>query len=118
MMYAGFLGSWSLGDDVRGVSGIMVHNCGGIDVVGVGAVDQRIEKNSVVIVGEFVRVSVLLLVFNLEGDRGRVRFGFVCTKPNPLLLQSLLVLEVVLHVGEDHVAGGDVHGAYPGFFLP
>ena len=71
------MGHRSLGDDVRGVSGIMVHNCGGIDVVGVGAVDQRIEKNSVVIVGEFVRVSVLLLVFNLylKGQNSSVFFS-------------------------------------------
>ena len=45
-------------------------------------------------------------------------FGLVGTEADPLLLEALLVLEVVLHVGEDHVPGGDVHGVDARFLLP
>lgn len=44
----------------------MVHDAGGVDVVGVGAVHQRVEHHPVVIVGELVRVAVLLLVLHLN----------------------------------------------------
>lgn len=44
----------------------MVHDAGGVDVVGVGAVHQRIQHHPVVVVGELVRVAVLLLVLHLN----------------------------------------------------
>ena len=85
------------------------HHSGSIDVVGVGAVDHGVEDDPVVVEGELVRVAVLLLVLRLEGDRRGARLGLVAAEGDPLLLQTLLVLQVVLHVGEHHVAGRDVH---------
>ena len=70
------------------------------------------------VVGQLVRVPVLLLVLHLEGHRGAVGLGLVGAEPNPLLLEALFVLEVVLHVGEDHVAGRDVHGGGGRLLLP
>ncbi len=43
---------------------------------------------------------------------------FVAAKCNPLLLKSLLVLQVVLHVREHHVTRGDVHVARGGLVRP
>ena len=70
------------------------------------------------VVGQLVRVPVLFLVLHLEGHRGAVGLGLVGAEPNPLLLEALFVLEVVLHVGEDHVPGGDVHGGGGRLLLP
>ena len=60
------VGHWALGDDVGRVPGVVVHHRGGVDVVRVGAVDQSIQDHSVVIVGQLVRVAVLLLVLHLH----------------------------------------------------
>lgn len=46
---------------------------------------------------------------NLERNGGRAGLGFIAAQGNPLLLQPLLVLEMVFHVGQNHVPGGDVH---------
>jgi len=46
---------------------------------------------------------------NLERDGGSAGLGFVAAQGNPLLLQPLLVLEMVFHVGQNHVPGGYVH---------
>ena len=115
------VGHGTLRNDVGRVPGVVIHNSGAIDVVRVGSVDQSIQQNPVVIVGQLVGVAVLLLILYLyqswiisflnqvlssylESDAGSIRLGLVSTEANPLLLQSLLVLEVILHVGEDHVA--------------
>ena len=45
----------------------------------------------------------------LECDGGGAWLRLVAAEGDPLLLEALLVLEVVLHVGEDHVASRDVH---------
>ena len=136
-----------LRDDICRVPGVVVHDAGGVDVVGVGAVHQRVQHHPVVVVGELVRVAVLLLVLHLNrrhrscrGDvlystlhkvpnlsaeasylecgAGGVRFRFVCAESHPLLLEPLLVGEVVLHVGQHHVPGRDVHAVYTGLLLP
>ena len=52
------VGSWS-GDE----SG--THDAGGVDVVRVALVEERAQDDPVVIVGELVRISVLLLVLGL-----------------------------------------------------
>ena len=88
------------------------------------------------VVGELVRVAVLLLVLHLnrrgegayaylsaeasylECGAGGVRFRFVCAESHPLLLEPLLVGEVVLHVGQHHVPRRDVHAVYTGLLLP
>ena len=57
-----------LRDDICRVPGVVVHDAGGVDVVGVGAVHQRVQHHPVVVVGELVRVAVLLLVLHLSQD--------------------------------------------------
>ena len=94
------------------------YHSGGVDVVGVGGVHQRIQDHPVVVVGQLVRVAVLLLVLGLEGHGRGAGLGLVAAKADPLLFQPLLVLQVVLHVGEDHVASGDVHAVCGGLVGP
>ncbi len=116
------LTKWSLAHNVGWISWIMVslektqnfcsrykqtykrtitYHCAGVDVVRVGGIDQGVQDDPVVIVGKLVRVPVLLLVLGLEGHRGGARLGLVAAQPDPLLLQPLFVLQVVLHVGQD-----------------
>ena len=44
----------------------------------------------------------------LERDGGGARLSFVAAQGDPLLLESLLVLEMILHVGEHPVTGRNV----------
>lgn len=60
-------GQGGLRGDVGRRSGVVGADGGRVDVVGAGGVDHRVEDHAVVIVGEFIRVSVLLLVLGLEG---------------------------------------------------
>ena len=45
---------------------IAPYHSGGVDVVGVVPVEERVEEDPVVVVGQLVRVAVLLLVLNLN----------------------------------------------------
>ena len=45
----------------------------------------------------------------LECDGGGAGLRLVAAEGDPLLLEALLVLEVVLHVGQHHVTCRDVH---------
>ena len=51
----------------------------------------------------------MISVMYLEGDVGGAWLCLVAAEGDPLLLEALLVLEVVLHVGEHHVTRRDVH---------
>jgi len=64
------------------------------------------------------QVSLTLSLNDLEGHRCGGWLGLVGAEAHPLLLQPLLVVQVVLHVVEDHVASGDVHGGDPRLLLP
>ena len=54
----------------------------------------------------------------LECDGGGAWLGLVATERDPFLLESLLVLQVVLHVGQDHVTRRDVHVGRAGLLRP
>ena len=60
------------------------------------------------------RMSLLYL----ERDRSSAGLRLISAQWDPLLLQPLLVLEVILHVGQDHVAGADVHVGSVGLLGP
>ena len=66
----------------------------------------------------FYSIHSLSSSSDLECYGGGGWLGLVCAETDPLLLQPLLVVQVVLHVVQHHVTSRDVHGGNPGLFLP